>query len=171
MRLKGGSWFAIILMAIMVVIIADAFTFGYFQSALLPVLWGSLVFILAGFQLWREVTGREGKGPKKKAEELRAEEMKEAAIREEVKEAKRTSLFVLSMWTLAFTVAILLFGHLISVAAFIIAYMRWRGRGWIPSAIMALGMDVFFYGLFTVALRTQLFQGYIYAWITGVPVY
>ncbi len=168
MKLKGSSWFAIVIMAIMVAIILNAFTFGYFQSALLPVLWSGIVFVLAGFQLWREVSGREGKGPKKKAEELKAaEEMKEAVAGAEV---RRTSLFVLALWATGFTGAILLAGHLIAVALFIIAYMRWRGRGWIPTFLMALGMDGFFYGLFTIALRTELFKGYIYSWITGIPV-
>ncbi len=57
--LKPSTYFAIVIMIVMALVVGRALTFRYFQSALLPVLVGSITFILAGIQVWREILGKE----------------------------------------------------------------------------------------------------------------
>jgi len=151
-RLKPSNYFAIAIMIAMLVIIGQALTFRYFQSALLPLLFGGVVFLLAGLQLWRELTAKEK--PKAKKEEPPPV-------------VKGTSLGVLTLWMLGFSAAILLFGHLIAVPLFILSYVRWRGRGWGIAIAFATAVTAGLYGLFTLAMRVELYPGFIYQLITG----
>ena len=68
MRLKPSTYYALAIMVVMAIVVGNALTFKYYQSALLPVLTGTMVFILAGVQVWKEILGKEA--PKVKKEPL-----------------------------------------------------------------------------------------------------
>jgi len=147
-------------MIAMLVIIGQATTFRYFQSALLPYIFGGFVFLLCGVQLWRELTGREK--PKAKKEEPAPE-----PAGEQPAAAKGSSFGMLTFWLGGFALAILLLGHLIAIPLFTLSYVRWRGRSWPISMAFAAGMTALLYGIFTMAMRVYLYPGLIMDAITG----
>ena len=140
-------------MIVMLVMIGVALNFPYVQPALLPILLGGFVFILAGVQLWKELSGKEKPEAKK---EVQTQEGEQPPV------AKGVSLGMFSFWMAIFPLAILLLGHLIAVPAFILSFVRWRGRSWPVSIVFAAVMTAFLYGLFTLAMRVQLYPGLIF---------
>ena len=157
MRLKPSTYFVLIIMAVMMAVIGKALTFRYYQTALLPVLVGSLVFILAAIQVGRETLGKEVA----KAEE------KPKFEGEEIQYTKGMGLGIFAAWSLGFCLAIYLLGHLIAVPLFSLSYVKWRGKGWVKAIATAACITAFIYILFPLAFRTELYPGLISELIFG----
>ncbi len=151
MRLKPSTYFALVIMAVMIAMISKAVTFKYYQTALLPVLIGSLVIILTAVQVGKEIMGKE---PTKVREKPKVEG-------EEIHYTKGMSMGVFAAWFLGFCAAIYALGHLIAVALFCLSYIKWRGKSWAIAVAAAAGITAFIYVLFPLAFRTELYPGLI----------
>lgn len=160
MKLKPSSYFAMALMLMMLVIIVAASTFRFRQAALLPFVFGGLVFVLSGVQLWRELSGREAGGTKKKEKRASGEGDEQPTV-------KGGSLGMLALWILGFSAAIYLLGYLVALPLFLLSYVRWRGRSWVAAIVMAVALTGFLYGLFDLALGIKLYPGLIFELIFG----
>lgn len=158
MRLKPSTYFAISIMVVMALVIGKALTFRYFQSALLPVLIGSLVFILAGLQAGREIRGKE----------VTKAEGKPKFEGEEIVYTKGIGLGTFAAWFLGFCLAVYLLGHLIAVPLFSISYVKWRGKSWAIAIATAACITAFIYILFPFSFKTELYPGLITELVFGV---
>ena len=71
----------------------------------------------------------------------------------------------LLLWILLLLILIYLFGFLIAPPAFTFLYLRWRsGESWKLSIAMAVGIGGLLYGVFILALRVRLYEGYLSSW-------
>jgi hypothetical protein len=157
MRLKPSTCFPICIMVVMVIVIGKALTFRYVQSALLPVLVGSLIFILAGLQAVREIWGKE----------VTKVEEKHKFAGEEIEYTKGMELGTFAVWFLGFCLAIYLLGHLIAVPLFSLSYVKWRGKSWRNALFTAAFITAFLYVLFPLAFKAEFYPGLIPDLIIG----
>ena len=151
MRLKPSTYFALAIMVVMAAVVIRALTFTYYQPALLPVIFGSIVFIFAGIQAAREIRGTEVRKAREKPE----------IKGEEIQYTKGTSLGVFGAWFMGFALGVFLFGHLIAIPLFIVFYVRSRGKSWIKAMAAAACVTAGIYLLFPLALKVELYPGLI----------
>lgn len=143
MKLKPDTYFLVFLVAIAIVFVVHSFTFARLEAKLVAIMIGSVVLILGGIQLFREI--------------------KDAAITEETEEKEigisghRVGL--LAAWVGGFFVITYLFGFLISVPLFIISYLKIQGTNWLPTVTAAAATIMFIYGFFELFLLRILWRG------------
>jgi Tripartite tricarboxylate transporter TctB family len=152
MKLRGNSYFLMVIMAIMLVIVGSSLRMDYFKSKLLPILVGSIVFILAAVALKQEI--------------LPANRQAGAGIGlragGEVKQTGRAYLIAWA-WVIGFLIAIYLIGFVIAIPLFILAYMNSHGIGWIKAVIFAILTVAFVYGIFDLAVGINLYPGLLFS--------
>jgi len=145
-----------LLIGIMVFTLAFGFislTYPAVKTKLVPGTVSGLVFVLAGIQLWKELSHKEQSEKESKAD----------AIDEESPESEvgwRENLVAFA-WLSGFLVAIYLLGFLTSILLFIFLYMKLNRRGWTSSIITAVLATTLIYLIFVVVLRADLFPGII----------
>lgn len=61
----------------------------------------------------------------------------------------------------AFLVGIYLLGFNIAIPLFVASYLKWQGRRWLPTIIMATMVTFIIYGLFNYLLGVESYQGLI----------
>lgn len=160
MRLRPSTYFAIAIMAVMLVVIGKALTFRYYQTALLPVLGGSLVLILAGIQAVKEILGNRVTKVQEKAPDPPPRE-------EEIQYVKKVDLGIFAAWFLGFCLAVYLLGHLLAVLLFMLSYVKWRGKSWGVAIVAAVCITACIYILFPLAFKVELYPGFLYELIFG----
>jgi len=152
-KMAGDSY---LLIGIMVFALAFGFislTYPALKTKLVPGTVGVLVFLLAGIQLWKELSHKEQSEKESKAD----------AIDEESPESEvgwRENLLAFA-WLSGFLVAIYLFGFVISIMLFIFSYMRLNRLGWATSVITAVLATALIYVIFVSVLRADLFPGIV----------
>jgi len=145
-----------LLIGIMVFTLAFGFislTYPAVKTKLVPGTVSGLVFVLAGIQLWKELSHKEQSEKESKAD----------AVDEESPESEvgwRENLVAFA-WLSGFLVAIYLLGFLTSILLFIFLYMKLNRRGWTSSIITAVLATALIYLIFVVVLRADLFPGII----------
>ena len=156
MRITGNSYFLIVIMVAMLAIIGLALMMEYAASKLLPLILGSIVFILAGIGLAREILpGQNRKATASGTETGGGEETGE-----------RWSRYLLNgAWLAGFVLGIHLLGFIISIPVFLLAYMRWLGTKWLTSIACAVLTPLLIYVIFEVALDLDLYQGLVFKWL------
>jgi tripartite tricarboxylate transporter TctB family protein len=123
------------------------------KSKLFPLAVGIPLFCLAAVEVFYSLRKSDGT----LVAELAAEVPPELARR-------RTLLA--AGWIAGFFVAIVLFGFLFAVPAFVLLYLRMQGReSWLFSAIFAAAVWASFYGLFDQLLHMPLPPGWILDWL------
>ncbi len=151
MKLKGSAYFLIFVLLVMLVIIVSAIRMEYFEAKLLPLLVGSVVFILAAVRLRAEILP--GSQP------LGTTEGKETIPREWLRYLTGVG------WLAGFSLAIYLMGFVISTIIFCLAYMRLHKVRWLIAITSTILMTAFVYGLFELALGIQLYRGLLFSWL------
>ena len=143
-------------MLIMAVVIVSSLLMEEYESRLLPLLVGSLIFILCGIGLWHE--SRPGSEP----ETITADD--DDAITTTAAEWR--AYMINGSWIIGFLLAIWLLGFIVSVAIFVSAYMKWMGTRWTVAILSALIVPLFVYFAFERALEIDLYRGMIFTWLT-----
>lgn len=156
MRLQPSTYFALIIMAVMVALIGNALALPYIQSAVLPVIVGSLLFILSGIQVGKEILGKGVINAQKKPRQDAKHEYKQGM-----------SLGVFAAWTLGFYLAIIVLGHLIAVPLFCLSYAKWHRKSWVSSVVSAVSITAFIYIVFPLAFKITLYPGIIFDVVSG----
>ncbi len=151
MKLRGSSYFLILIMVIMLVAIIAALRMEYFASKLLPVLVGSLVFILATIELGRELLTRHGST---------------AIVTDMGAETKAPPRkYVLTGgWIVGFFLAIYLLGFLVAIPLFVLFYSKSHGTRWLVAIILAILMTAVA-SAFQFFLMVDLYQGLLLTWL------
>jgi hypothetical protein len=150
--MRGRSYFLIVIMAIMLVIIISSLRMDYFKSKLLPILVSSFVFILAAVELKREAF-------QENEQEARAIR---GGVREEAKQRGHAYLTA-GAWVIGFTIAVYLIGFIIAIPLFVFSYMKSHGIGWIKAITFAILTVAFIYGIFEFAVGIILYPGLLFS--------
>ena len=158
MKLTSNAYLYIVILAIMLfVILWSLLGMEFFESKLLPLLFSSIVFILAAIGLGNEVMA----GGKRKTGATKSEESR----REESGEKWGGSLLNLA-WFSGFILGIYFIGFIIAIPLFILTYMKWLGTRWVVAIIWAIVTPAVIYGVFEVALGIDLYRGLLLNWLS-----
>lgn len=156
MKIRGSSYFYIVIMVIMLVVIGLSLGMEYFESKLLPLIIGGIVFVLAAVGLRKEIlVGDEHEATVTEGDETR---------REETGVSWRGYLLA-GAWVAGFFLAIYLLGFIIAIPLFILSYMKAHGTRWLLAIIFAILTPLLIYGLFELALRVVLYRGLLFTWL------
>jgi len=144
MKPKPGAYFIMVVMAVSLAIVLGALTFPYKSIKILPMIIGSIVFVLAAIALVRELRSKkETRGPEE-ATSLH-------------------SYWSTGAWMVALALAIYLIGFLIAIPLFIIAYLKIQGRGWLKGIIIAGITTPLLYAVFELSLQVRLYRGLLFS--------
>jgi hypothetical protein len=146
MRASIVALFGVI--AVMGFVLAAAVRFPYLQAKLAPVSLSGIVLILAAVQLIREVRSNSKGSAEVQSEKERAELA-----------ATRRRYLIEGGWVVGFLAAIYVFGLLVALPGFGIAYTRAHGVKWPLSLTVAAIMTLLSYGTFSVLLGVRLYPG------------
>lgn len=108
-----------------------------------PLMFGTLVAVLAIFQIIREVRG---------APTAEVEEEGSSAI-------PRSSYITTAGWFAGILVGIYLFGMSLVLPLFVLLFLKLHGWGWLLSMSIAIGIFALIYGVFECALKVILYHG------------
>lgn len=152
-KMTGDSY---LLVGIMVCGFAFGFislTYPDLKTKLVPATVSGLVFVLAGIQLWKELSPKARPDKESKADAI-DEESPESLVgwRETV---------VGFAWLSGFLVAIYLIGFVTSILLFVFSYMKLNHQGWSRSIITTVLATALIYVVFVVVLKSGLFAGII----------
>ena len=153
MKMRGISYFYLIIMVIMLVIIGLSLRMEYFASKLLPLVFSSTVFVLAAIGLGREILTKEKSGATVAGGE--------AGKQEESRESWRGSL-VAGAWVAGFFLVIYLLGFIIAIPLFVLSYMKLHGTRWVVAIVFAVLASALIYGGFELALKVNLYKGLVF---------
>ena len=156
MRLKGSSYYLIVIMTAMLVIMISALTMKRVESRLLPLIIGGVVLALAGIRLWQEILAEAGSGTTVADAETDGGE--------EARESWRGYL-PSGVWIVGFFLAVYLLGFMIAIPLFTFGYMKSHGVRWLISIILTTVVTVTEYSIFQVVLRVELYRGLLFTWL------
>ena len=142
MKMNGGAYFAIFVMLISLAIALGAFAYPLSATRRIPILMGTIIFVLAGITLIREL-----RSAKKQSNEDKEEE------------PPLSSYWQTGAWVLGVGVGIYLVGFLVAIPLFIISFLRLNGSRWWTSAIIAGCTTVIIYVVFEYLLQVHLYRG------------
>ncbi len=151
-RLSGSAYTLIVVMAAMPAFIVLSMRMEYYASKFLPILVGSIVFVLAAIALARDISAARSPEKTATADKISA---KEGAIK---------YLYV-AAWIIGFAIAIYLVGFMIAIPFFVGAYMKRHGSGWLTTVITAIIFTGIIHAVFNFALKADLYTGILFRWL------
>lgn len=146
MNIRPSTYFVIATLIFTAIVIAYSLTYPYLESKLLPVIVGSILFILTAIQLIKE---------------LRLPEDTNAPTMERPPDYPLVDCAPSAAWIVGLGLALYLFGFMASIPVFVIAYIKSHGRGWGMSIGVAAGLTAFIYVVFIELLQVDLHPGLI----------
>lgn len=150
-KVKGSSYFLLVIMAVMLLVVGSSLRMVYFKSKLLPIVVGSIVFILAAVELRKEACA---------VADLTSTGVGAAVTGEA--QRRRLAYYSTAAWVLSFLVAIYLIGFLIAIPLFIVFYMKSHQLRWTTSVVFAVVTWAFVYGVFELAVGIELYRGLLF---------
>ena len=155
MKLNGDARLYIFVLAIsLFTIVWSLLAVDYrFESKLLPVLIGSIVFLLAAAGLWNEVRAQKTHAA--------ASSLGSALARE-----SWHGYLVHFGWLAGFLLAIYLVGYLLAIPIFLFSYTKRLGSGCRVAIASALTVSAFIYVAFELALDVKLYRGLLFLWLS-----
>ncbi len=156
MRIRRSSYFLILIMLIMLVTIVSALSYPRFATKLLPLVFASLVLVLAAIEFVRELKGR--------GESATIITDDETGVREQ-HTIVWSSYLVHGSWVVGFARCIYLLGFIIAIPIFLVTYMRRLGTRWRTAIPVAMGLPVILYALFERLLQIVLYRGLLLTWL------
>ncbi|MBI2847700.1 MAG: tripartite tricarboxylate transporter TctB family protein [Chloroflexi bacterium] len=143
-KLSGSSYSLILIMVAMMVVIVASQSLPFFATRFLPVLVSGIVFVLAAVQLAREISTSARSAPKKEDS------------------SKWGQHLPITLWIGGFALAIYLLGFIVSIALFVLLYMKRHGSRWITSAVTAILLTAIIYSAFQIALKVDFYPGLLF---------
>jgi hypothetical protein len=159
--MKPSSYLLVIIIIISLVFGGVALSYSNFNMKLLPTLVSGLIFILASWELSKEILAarQAPKVPIAATEPPTSESMNEQ-LGIESSDDLRGDLLGFS-WLIGMIIATYLIGLLVAIPIFIILYLRTHQIGWLKSILLAALMEAFTYFIFVKGLQIELFPGII----------
>ena len=156
MKIRSGSYFLIVIMVIMLATIGGALSYPRFATKLLPVVFASLILVLAMVEFIRESRA------KSESDTIIMDD--ETGVREQATVAW-SSYLVHGSWVAGFALGIYLLGFLIAIPIFLVAYMRRLGTGWRTTILVTIVLPGILYALFERVLHIILYRGLLLTWL------
>jgi len=151
MKIKGETIFALILLAVFVVLVGVGT--GYSRKArMLPLVLGIPGLILAGVIVSRSCA-RPGPTPGKAAPQERSAD-------EQAGDQKKVLIMI--GWVALLITMIWVFGFLITIPVYMVLFLKTRGEKWPLTLGLALGSWAFLYWIFAVTLKIILYPGILF---------
>jgi hypothetical protein len=147
LRVKTSSYFLIFLLIVMASVIGISLTYP-FQSAFVPLIIGSLGFILGVIELSKEVTKKD------KSDIVSKEEPQGKHFRI----GGYGSVFG---WLVGYPVFVYLIGFLIATPIALLCYLKLRGRSWPIAIAVAAIATILIFSIFELGLHLSLWKGLI----------
>jgi hypothetical protein len=144
MKTKHGAYFTIFIMLFSLAIVLGAYRYPYEAARRIPVLIGSVVFVLAVITLVLELRS-------KKKDTSDAEE-----------EPSLISYWKTGAWVCGVGLSIYLVGFLVTIPLFLFSYLKLNSTGWRRSIIVAVITTAVIYALFEYVLKFELYRGLIF---------
>ncbi|MFC2008328.1 tripartite tricarboxylate transporter TctB family protein [Chloroflexota bacterium] len=157
MKVKPSSYSLVAVMVICLLFIGLSLPMEYLTSKLLPLIFGSVGFLLAAIELGKDLTA---KG--KPASEVPTGD--EADAMAEVKVGVSSYLGAVA-WIVGFFLGILLLGFVIAIPLFIFSYMVTRGTRWFVALIFAVTTPALIYLVIDAVPGADLYQGLAFRWL------
>jgi hypothetical protein len=152
MKIKGETIFALILLAVFVIIVGVGM--GYSRKArMLPLVLGIPGLILAGVIVTRSCV----KAGKIISQERSAGEQE---VPEEASEQKKVLIMI--GWVALLIAMIWVFGFLITIPVYMVLFLKTKGEKWPLTLGLALGSWAFLYWIFAVILKIILYPGILF---------
>lgn len=148
MKLRESSYFLMIIMAVMIAVIITSLGMEALKSKLLPIIIGSLVFILAAIALSGEISATYKSGT--------------TGTRGEKTELAWHDYLWPGAWTLCFFLGAYLLGFMVAIPFFIFSYMKTHSLSWATSIVFAILTPTFLYAIFKLALGVSFYPGLIF---------
>jgi len=156
-KLAASSYSLIVIMAAMLLVIVLALGMPL-VSKLLPLLFSSLIIILAAIKLWYDIWAGD------KTEET---VIKDIAGLGEESEAPLRAYLLIGAWVVGFLLAIYLLGLLIACPLLVFSYMKTHGTRWLTAIISTIVIIITIYFGFQTALGIDLYPGLLFKWLGG----
>mgnify|MGYP001218270512 CR=1 FL=1 len=153
MKIKGNSYFLIVIMVLMAVVVSLSLRMEYFTSKLLPLLVGIIVFILAAIGLVQDISA---------ADKATATVIKDETSKKKEAGESLHDYLPIGIWVIGVSVFIYLLGFIITIPLFVLAYMKTHGVKWLVSIISTILITLLVYGGFEYALRVTLYRGLLF---------
>ncbi len=153
MKIRGSSYFFMVIMALMLIVIGLSLSMESFESKLLPLVIGSAVFILSALGLWREIlAGNQQEVTVTEGDITRVEKAKESW----------RGYLLAGAWVVGFVLGIYVLGFIVAIPVFVLSYMKSHGIRWLVSIAFATITTVLIYGVFEFALGVDLYWGLLF---------
>ena len=147
MKIKGETIFALILLAVFVVLVGVGT--GYSRKArMLPLVLGIPGLILAGVIVSRSCA----KAGKTISQERSADEQAH----------DQKKVLIMIGWVALLIAMIWVFGFLITIPVYMVLFLKTRGEKWPLTIGLALGSWAFLYWIFAVTLKIILYPGILF---------
>ena len=152
-KMTGDSYLLIGIMVCALAFGLISLTYPELKTKLVPGTVSGIVFVLAGIQLWKELSQKES-GLIKSQKPMRDDDFSEAPV------GWRENMVGFA-WLAGFLAAIYLVGFVISILFFVFLFMKLNRFGWTKSIVTAVLATATIYVVFIVVLRADLFPGII----------
>lgn len=156
-RLTASSYSLIAVMVIGLIVIISALGMP-FVSKLLPLIFGSAVFILAAIKFWYDILARD---------RMEATVTKDIAGQTEESKVPLRAYLPIGAWVVGFLLTIYLLGFLIACPLLVLSYMKTHGTGWLTTIISTIVITIINYFGFQMALQIDLYPGLLFNWLGG----
>lgn len=156
MKARGNFYVLITVMVIMAfVIVWSLVVMKSLALRLLPLVFGSVVFVLTAIGIWRETV--------EDKKQTTAPESKIEANKEAYEDWSGQLLN--GAWILGFLIGNFVLGFIVALPLFILFYMKWLGTRWTVAIIFAILTTAFIYAIFELVLRVDLYKGLLLTWL------
>jgi putative tricarboxylic transport membrane protein len=152
MKTRGNLIVAIFFLLLGLFGVVQSLTFRFWESITLPLAVSGVIFITASIEIAKELRRRS----------KRAVAASETSGKESNSGGQLGRLWRVFAWAAGLVLATYLLGFYIAGPLFSLAYLRWRGRGWLASIIFAAAMLAFLYGVFELGLKSPLYRGFLF---------
>jgi hypothetical protein len=155
-KLSGSSYSLIVVLVVMLAVIGLSLKLEYFASKFLPLLIGSVIFVLALIALVGEIKAGVSIEVTTSSSETDVEEKTSYDDRK---------YSPMAAWIAGFFLSIYLVGFIIAAPLFVGAYMKRHGSKWLSTVITTGIFTGIFYTVFNLALKADLYKGQLLKWI------
>jgi peptidoglycan/LPS O-acetylase OafA/YrhL len=158
-RLSGSSYSLIVVLVVTILFMVMSLELASFGSRFLPLVIGSIVLILAGVALAREIRTL----PSQEANsDASCESGKGGNVKDEAKGYLRAGV-----WVVGLALAIYLIGFTIATFVVVGLYMKVRGSKWYLALITAVLYTGIIYAMFNIWLKADLYSGEVFKWLSN----
>ncbi len=157
MKLSGNSYFLIVILVIMPVVIGLSLGMEDMKSKLLPLITGGIIFALASVGLAREILAKGEPGATvTEGQTDRGEGVKKGGL---------ISYLRIGAWIVGFFLAISLLGYIIAIPPFVLFYTKSHGTRWFVAITITIITVAAIYGIFELVLGVALYRGLLFRWL------